>query len=158
MGGAIVEERVDGELKLAGVRAGSGGVLEVRGGELARELGDWDVGVPLVLKHTRVGEPGLFPELATAAAMWRPRSTTGAAWRGEEGSSAGGSGARGLRGCRVWRWSSRRWPPGLPEWQWRRSAPAAEAAEREEEDNRLDLFANSEKFRGPTVKQKYLLN
>ena len=26
--------------------------------------------------------------------------------------------------------------------------------EREEEDNRLDLFANLEKFRGPTVKQK----
>ena len=25
---------------------------------------------------------------------------------------------------------------------------------REEEDNRLDLFAISEKFRGPTVKQK----
>ena len=29
-------------------------------------------GVPLVLKRTRGGEPGLFPELATAAAMWRP--------------------------------------------------------------------------------------
>ena len=26
--------------------------------------------------------------------------------------------------------------------------------EREEEDDRLDLFAKSEKFRGPTIKQK----
>jgi len=26
--------------------------------------------------------------------------------------------------------------------------------EEEEEDDRLDLFANPEKFRGPTVKQK----
>ena len=78
--------------------------------------------------------------------------TAGAARRGKEGSSAGGSGARGLRGCRVWRWGSRRWPPSLPEWRRHRSAPAAEETEREEEDDRLDLFANSEKFRGPTVK------
>ena len=32
-----VEEWGNGELKLAGVRAGGGGVLEVRGGELVRE-------------------------------------------------------------------------------------------------------------------------
>ena len=38
-GGAAVEERGDGELELAGVRAGSGGVLGVWGGELARERG-----------------------------------------------------------------------------------------------------------------------
>ena len=67
-----MEERGNGELKLAGVRAGGGGILEVRGGGLARERGDWDAGVPLVLKRTRGREPGLFPELATAAAMWRP--------------------------------------------------------------------------------------
>ena len=36
-GGAAMEEWGDGELKLAGVRASGGGVLEVRGGELARE-------------------------------------------------------------------------------------------------------------------------
>ena len=126
-----MEERGDGELKLAGVRAGGGGVLEVRGGGLVRERGDWDAGVPLVLKRTRGREPGLFPELATVAAIWRPRSTTGAAWQGEEGSSAGGSRASGLQGCRVWRWSSRRWPPGLPERRWRRSVPAAEETERE---------------------------
>jgi len=32
-----MEEWGDGELKLAGIRAGGGGVLEVRGGELATE-------------------------------------------------------------------------------------------------------------------------
>ena len=63
-----------------------------------------------MLKRSRDGERGLFPELATATARWRPRSSTGVAWRGEEGSSAGWSGARRLRGCCVWRWSSRRWP------------------------------------------------
>ena len=86
-------------------------------------------------------------EVAAAELDW-------GAWRGEEGSSAGWSGARRLRGCRVWRWCSRRWPPGLPERRRHRSAPAAEETEREEEDDRLDLFANSEKFRGPTIKQK----
>ena len=59
-----------------------------------------------MLKRAREGEPGLFPELSMAAARWRPRSTTGAAWRGEEGSSAGGSGATGLRGCHVWWWAA----------------------------------------------------
>ena len=72
----------------------------------------------------------------------------------EKGLQHGWSGARGLRGCRVWRWSSKRWPPGLPKRRRRHSAPAAKETEREEEDDRLDLFANSEKFRGPTVKQK----
>ena len=101
-----MEERDDGELELAGVRAGGGGVLGVWGGELARERGDWNVVVSLVLKRAREGEPRLFPELATAAARWRPRSTTWAAWRGEEGSSAGGSVASVLRGCSVWRWAA----------------------------------------------------
>ena len=32
-----MEERGDGELELAGVRVGGGGVLEVWGGEVARE-------------------------------------------------------------------------------------------------------------------------
>ena len=36
-GGAAVEKRGDGELELAGVRVGGGGVLEVWGGEVARE-------------------------------------------------------------------------------------------------------------------------
>ena len=50
---------------------------------------------------------------------------------------------------------SRRWPPGLPERQRRRSAPAAEEAERERGGrHRPDLFAISKKFRGPTIKQK----
>ena len=74
-----MEKRGDGELELAGVRVGGGGVLGVWGGELVRERGYWNAGVPLVLTRTREVEPGLFPELATAAARWQPRSTTGAA-------------------------------------------------------------------------------
>ena len=125
------------------------------GRELVRERGDWVAGLPQVLKRARDGEPGLFPELATATARWRPRSSTGVAWRGEEGSSAGWSGARRLRGCRVWRWSSRRWPAALLGGGRRRSAPAAEEAERERGGRReLDYFAISEKFRDPIIKQK----
>ena len=36
-GGVAVEEQGDGELELAGVRVGGGGVLGVWGGEVARE-------------------------------------------------------------------------------------------------------------------------
>ena len=36
-GGVAVEERGDGELELAGVRAGGGGVLEIWSGEVVRE-------------------------------------------------------------------------------------------------------------------------
>ena len=87
------------------------------------------------------GKPGLFPELATAAARWRPRSTTGVAWRGKGGSSAVGVGP-GVAGVPLVAVGSRRWPP-------------AEEAERERGGrHRLDLFAISEKFRGRTVKQK----
>ena len=84
-----------------------------------------------MLKRVREGEPGLFRELATAAARWRPRSTTGAAWRGEEGSSAGGSGATGLQGCRVWRWAARGGLRPSLGGERCRSAPAAEEVERE---------------------------
>ena len=94
-----MEERGDGDLELAGVRAGGGGVLEVWGGELARERGKRAAGVPLVLKRKREGEPGIFPELATAAAMWRTRSTTGVAWRGKRGSITGGVGPGGCGGA-----------------------------------------------------------
>ena len=50
------------------------------------------MGLPLVLKHTRDGEPGLFLELATATARWRPRRWPG--WRGE----GRGDPARGKEG------------------------------------------------------------
>ena len=46
----------------------------------------------------------------------------GVAWRGEERSSAVGSGTRGSRECRVRRWSSIRWPAALHGSEWRRSA------------------------------------
>ena len=60
-----------------------------------------------------------------------------------------------MRGCRVWRWAA---GGGLLA-----SLSGSGAAlhrrqrkqrGREKEDDRLDLFAISEKFRGPTIKQK----
>ena len=87
-----MEERGDGELELTGVPAGGGGVLEIWSGEVAREGWDWNAGNPLVLKRMREGKPGLFPELATAAARWR---STGAS--GVRGRSGGGP-ARGQKG------------------------------------------------------------
>jgi len=83
----------------------------------------------------------------------------GVAWRGEERSSAVGSGTRGSRECRVGWWSSRRWPAALHGGGRRRSVPAAEQAEEQGGGRgRLDWFVISTKLRGSTVKQKYLLN
>ena len=125
-----MEERDTGELELAGVRVDGGGVLGFWGGELARERGDWNAGVLLVLKRMREGETELFPELATAAARWRPRSSTEAAWRGEEGSSAGGVGPGGCGGAACGG-GQQEVACGLPERRRRCSEPAAEEAERE---------------------------
>ena len=61
MGGGVMEERGDGELELAGVRADGGGVLGVRGGELAREREEYIAGCTLVLRRMRDGELGLSP-------------------------------------------------------------------------------------------------
>ena len=125
-----MEERGDGELKLAGVRVGGGGVLEVRGGELAREQGDWDAGVSLVRKRTRGGQPGLFLELATAAAMWRPRRRSGQ--RGEVRRAPGRVGV-GPGGCGGAACGGGVAGGGLPAFlrRRRRSTPAAEETKRE---------------------------
>ena len=101
------------------------------------------------------GKPGSSPSCHGGGEV-AAAELAGAAWRGEDCSSAGGSGSWGSRGRRVWRLGSRRWPPGPPER--RRAAPlcpAAEEAEREGGGRRLlDLFVIFEKFRGSTVKQK----
>ena len=60
------------------VRAGGGGVLEIWSGEVAREGGDWNAGVLLVLRRAREVEPGLFPEQ-------RQRRSAPAAERSREG-------------------------------------------------------------------------
>ena len=81
--------------ELVGARVDGGGVLEVLGRERARQGGESDAGLLQVLGHARVGEPRLCAALATAAARWRPQSSLGVAWRGEEGYSAWRSGSRG---------------------------------------------------------------
>ena len=155
VGGGGLEWRVNGELELTGVRVAGGGVLGFWGGELVRERGDWVAGLPLVLKRARDGEPGLFPELATATTRWRPRSSTGVAWRGKEAPAWVGVGPGGRGGAACGGGAAGGGLPALPRQRRRRSAPAAEEAERERGGRReLDYFTISEKFRGPIVKQK----
>ena len=79
----------------------------------------------------------------------------GVAWRVEEGSSARESGSRRSLGCRVGRWAKQEVGCGLPR---RRVAPLSSGggeADRERGGRRLlGPFANSKKFRDPTVKLK----
>ena len=85
--------------ELAGVQAGGGDVLGVLGRERARQGGESETGLLLVLRRARVGELRLCSELSTATARWRPRSSSG--WRGE-GSRAptrGGVGPEGRGGA-----------------------------------------------------------
>jgi len=85
MGSAQAEEVGYGgstvSFKLAGVRAGGGDVLGVLTRERARQGGENETGLLLVLRRARVGELRLCSELSTATARWRPRSSSG--WRGE---------------------------------------------------------------------------
>jgi hypothetical protein len=61
-----------------------------------------------------------------------------AAWRGEDGSSAGWSGARGLRGCRVWRWPALGGLPALPR---RRAVPLCAGGRGSREGERREMKA-----------------
>ena len=85
--------------ELVGARVDGDGVLEVLGRERARQGGESDAGLLQMLGHARVGEPRLCAALATAAARWRPQSSLGGAWRGEEGYNVWGSGSRGCGGA-----------------------------------------------------------
>ena len=80
-----------------------------------------------MLKCARDRELGLFPELAMAAAAELDLDSVVRGGQIQRGVEWGQEGA----GCRVWRWSSRRWPAALLGSGRRRSAPAAEEAERE---------------------------
>ena len=101
VGSAWAEEGCRGwstvSFELVGAQAVGGGVPEVLGRERARQGGESEAGLLQVLGCARVGEPRLYAVLATAAARWRPQSSLGVAWRGEEGYSAWGSGSRGCR-------------------------------------------------------------
>ena len=52
-----------------------------------------------MLRHARDGEAELFSELATAAARWRPRSSTGRRGKGRIGPARKGVGPGGRRGA-----------------------------------------------------------
>ena len=74
--------------ELVGAQVVDGGVPEILGRERARQGGESDAGLLQVLGHALVGEPRLCAALATTAARWRPQSSLGVAWRGEEGYNA----------------------------------------------------------------------
>ena len=57
------------------------------------------MGILLVLRRARDGEAGLFPELATAAARWRPWSSTGRRGKGRRDPARGGVGPGGRGGA-----------------------------------------------------------
>ena len=100
MGGGDLEVRGDGELELAGVRVVGIDVLGVLGRERARQGGESETGLLLVLRRSQVGELRLCSELSTWSSA---AELVGVAWRGEEGSSARGSGSRRSLGCCVGR-------------------------------------------------------
>ena len=78
-----------------------------------------------------------------------------AAWQWYEGSSARWSGARRSRGCRVWRWSSRRWPAALLGGGRHCTAPAAERSrEGEMWEMTAGLVCNFCKIHGSYCKTK----
>ena len=52
-----------------------------------------------MLRRARDGEAGLFPELATAAARWRPWSSTGRRGKGRRDPARGGVGPGGRGGA-----------------------------------------------------------
>ena len=67
-----------------------------------------------MLKRAREGEPGLFPELATAAAMWWPTGASGVRGRSGGGPKRGEKGGE-EPGHDAWKaTASRRWPAALP--------------------------------------------
>ena len=126
-----MEKRGDGELELAGVRAGGGGVLGVWGrrtGERARVLECG--GSPGADAHKRRGAGALPRACHGGGDVAAAKHDRGSVAR-EKGLQHEWSGARGLRGCRVWRWRSRRWPAALLGGGRRRSLPAVQEAERE---------------------------
>ena len=141
--------------ELAGVRAGGGDVLGVLGRERARQRGESETGLLLVLRRARVGELRLFCELSTAKARWRPRSSSG--WRGE-GSRAparGGVGPEGRGGAACGGGVAGGGLPALLS-SGGAALPGGRGSREGERGGRRrpDLFAIFEKFRDPTVKQK----
>ena len=91
-----------------------------------------------MLKHEREGEPGLFPELATAAAMWRPTGASGVRGRSEGGPARGEEGGE-EPGHDAWKaTASRRWPAALPR---RRAAPLCTGGRGSKEGERRKMTA-----------------
>ena len=88
-----------------------------------------------MLKRTREGEPGLFPELATTAAMWRPTGASGVRGRSGGGPKRGEKGGE-EPGHDAWKaTASRRWLAALLSSGGTTLRRRQRKAEREEEDD-----------------------
>ena len=107
-----------------------GGVLEVLGRERARQGEESNAGLLQVLGRARVGVLLLCAALAMAAARWRPRSSAGAAWRGEGAPSRGEVGPEAAEVPREAA-AKQEVACGLP--RWRATALSAGGAEAERE-------------------------
>ena len=125
MGGGGLEVQGDGELELAVVRAVGGDVLGVLGRERARQGGESETGLLLVLRRAQFGELRLCSELSTVMARWRPRSSSVCRGEGRRGPARGGVGPGGRWGAAWGGRRSRRWPAATHGGGQRRSAPAA---------------------------------
>ena len=100
------------------------------------------------------GKPGSSPSCHGGGEV-AAAELAGAAWRGEQGSSAGWSGSRGLLGCRVGRWVKQEMAYGPPQRRVALNCAGGGEAERERGGRRLlGLFVNSKKFRDSTIKLK----
>jgi hypothetical protein len=99
--------------KLTGVRAGGGDVLGVLSSERARQGGENETGLLLVLRRARVGELRLCSELSTVTARWRPRSWPGQRGEGSRAPVLGEVGPRGRGGSAWGGGRSRRWPAAI---------------------------------------------
>ena len=150
LGGARDSGSTKGGVSAGGVVAEvrGGDVLGVLGRERARQGGESETKLLLVLKRARVGELRLYSELSTATVRWRPRSSSG--WRGEgrRGPAQGGVGPEGCRGAAGGGGRSRRWPAASHGGGQRRLVPAAVKQRRREVEEDCWVFLQIPKSSG----------
>jgi hypothetical protein len=132
-----------------------GGVLDAWSARPGCEGRNGQKGNEVVLVRALEERMGLFPELATAAAMWRSRGQPGAHGKGRRAPARGNEGGE-EPGHDAWEaTASRSWPAALSQWQ---AAPlcAGSGGSREGERRKTQagLVCNFQKVWGPTVKQK----
>src|SRR6185295_14950858 len=90
----------------------------------------------VLVRALEKGKPGSSPSCSGGGEV-AAAELAGAAWRGEQGSSAGWSGSRGSRGRRVWRWAKQEVPCGPPRRRAALNCAGGSEAERERGGRRV---------------------